>query len=210
MYSLSTRLLFSRFSVTPAWAWLWLIVRLYVGYNWIEASLGKLSSPAWMQTGAALKGFWQNAVTQGAGTAHPAIAFGWYRAFIETLLNGGSYVWFAKLVAIGEFVVGVHAGPGHIYRHCRLPGRLLELELHDGRHGEHQPGALHTLDLAAAGLEDCRLVGAWIAGCCLRSARRGDAAKFWRYTQTGLAAQSSRTAANLKAGTCARRRFSAF
>jgi thiosulfate dehydrogenase (quinone) large subunit len=90
-----------------AWAWLWLIVRLYVGYSWIDASLEKLGSPAWMQTGTALKGFWQSAVTTGAGTTHPAIAFGWYRAFIEALLNSGSYVWFAKLVAIGEFSVGV-------------------------------------------------------------------------------------------------------
>ncbi len=90
-----------------SWAWLWLIVRLYVAYNWIDASLEKLGSPAWMQTGTALKGFWTNAVTQGAGTTHPAIAFGWYRAFIQALLNSGSYVWFAKLIAIGEFTVGV-------------------------------------------------------------------------------------------------------
>jgi thiosulfate dehydrogenase (quinone) large subunit len=88
------------------WAWLWLIFRLYVGYNWIEASLGKLSSPDWMQTGVALKGFWTNALTQGAGTAHPAIAFGWYRAFIQALSDSGSYVWFAKVIAVGEFVVG--------------------------------------------------------------------------------------------------------
>ena len=88
------------------WAWLWLIVRLYVGYSWVSASLEKLDSPAWMQTGSALKGFWTNAVNAGAGTAHPAIAFSWYRAFIQALLDGGHYVWFAKLVAIGEFAVG--------------------------------------------------------------------------------------------------------
>ncbi|HEX9117990.1 MAG TPA: DoxX family protein [Anaerolineae bacterium] len=90
-----------------SWAWLWLIVRLYVGYEWITASLDKLGSPAWMQTGAALKGFWQGAVNSGAGTSHPAIAFGWYRSFIESLLNSGAYVWFAKLVAISEITVGV-------------------------------------------------------------------------------------------------------
>jgi len=43
---------------STAWAWLWLIVRLYVGYSWLTSGLGKLSNPAWVQTGAALKGFW--------------------------------------------------------------------------------------------------------------------------------------------------------
>ena len=96
----------SLFSSTR-WAWLWLIIRLYVGYEWISAGLGKLGNPAWMQTGTALKGFWTNAIESGAGTAHPAIAFGWYRAFLQTMLNAGDYVWFAKLIAIGEVVVGI-------------------------------------------------------------------------------------------------------
>jgi len=89
------------------WAWLWLIVRLYVGYEWISASLEKLSNPAWMQTGLALKGFWTTAVANGAGTTHPAIAFGWYRAFIQAMIGAGDYVWFAKLIAIGELTVGI-------------------------------------------------------------------------------------------------------
>ena len=88
------------------WAWLWLIVRLYVGYNWIDASLEKLGNPAWMQTGVALKGFWTNAVTPPAG-AHSPIAFQWYRVFIQSLLTSGSYVWFAKLIAFGELLVGI-------------------------------------------------------------------------------------------------------
>ncbi len=89
------------------WSWLWLIVRLYVGWSWISAGLEKFSSPAWMQTGTALQGFWKNAVTQGAGTAHPAIAFDWYRAFIQGLLNSGSYTWFAKLITLGELAIGI-------------------------------------------------------------------------------------------------------
>ncbi len=87
-------------------AWFWLIVRVLLGIAWIDASLHKLSSPAWMQTGDALKGFWQNAVGVGA-TAKTSIAFDWYRGFIQSLLDSGSYVWFAKLVAVGEFTIGV-------------------------------------------------------------------------------------------------------
>ncbi len=96
----------SLFSSTR-WAWLWLILRLYIGYEWITAGLEKLSNPAWTQTGAALKGFWQTAITQGAGTAHPAIAFGWYRAFLQAMYNAGDYTWFAKLITISELVIGV-------------------------------------------------------------------------------------------------------
>lgn len=90
-----------------SWSWLWLVVRLYLGYTWLVAGLGKLSNPAWTQTGAALKAFWENAVKVPAAPARPAIAFGWYRAFIQALLNGGDYVWFAKLVTLGELLVGV-------------------------------------------------------------------------------------------------------
>src|SRR5262249_4900318 len=32
---------------------------------------------------------------------------GWYRTFIQSMLDSGAYVWFAKLVAIGEFVIGI-------------------------------------------------------------------------------------------------------
>ncbi len=54
----------------PKSAWLWLVVRLYLGYDWLEHGLEKLSNPAWVQTGEALKGFWQRAVTRA--TCAPA------------------------------------------------------------------------------------------------------------------------------------------
>ena len=67
--------------VSPPWtdflfnkttsAWLWLIVRLYLGYSWFEHGLEKLSNPAWVQTGEALKGFWQRAVAIPEPPARP-------------------------------------------------------------------------------------------------------------------------------------------
>ena len=84
-------------------AWLWLILRVYLGYNWLHAGLGKLSNPAWVTTGEGLKGFWSKAIlTQ----PKPTIAFDWYRYFIEALLTGGHYTWFAKLIIAGEMLVG--------------------------------------------------------------------------------------------------------
>lgn len=34
-------------------------------------------------------------------------SFLWYRAYIQALLDGGHYTWFAKLVVAGEVLVGV-------------------------------------------------------------------------------------------------------
>lgn len=88
-------------------AWLWLIVRVYVGYQWVNASLHKLSAPEWMQTGAAIKGYWENAVRIPEPPAKAPIHFDWYRAFLQSMLDSESYVWFGKLIAIGEFLVGI-------------------------------------------------------------------------------------------------------
>mgnify|MGYP003556085797 CR=1 FL=1 len=37
-----------------AFAWLWLAIRLYLGYQWIESGWGKITNPAWMQGGSLL------------------------------------------------------------------------------------------------------------------------------------------------------------
>jgi thiosulfate dehydrogenase (quinone) large subunit len=89
------------------WAWFWLLARLYVGYTWLTSGWGKVTDPAWMQSGLALRGFWDRAVAIPEAPARPAIAFDWYRTFIQTLLEGGHYTWFGPLVAIGEVLVGV-------------------------------------------------------------------------------------------------------
>ncbi|MEN6482632.1 MAG: DoxX family protein [Anaerolineaceae bacterium] len=89
------------------WSWIWLIARLYLGYTWITSGLGKLSNPAWVQTGAALKGFWENAVMIPEAPARPAISFDWYRAFLQFMLDSGSYTWFAKVVVASELLIGI-------------------------------------------------------------------------------------------------------
>ena len=89
------------------WSWLWLVARLYLGYTWLNSGLGKVTNPAWMQGGEALKGFWERAVLIPEAPARPAISFDWYRTFLQTLLDTGSYTWFAKLVVVGEILIGV-------------------------------------------------------------------------------------------------------
>ena len=90
----------------PRAAWLWLPLRLWLGWQWIEASLHKVDNPAWVQTGEAIKGFWISAVAVPE-TGRPAIAFDWYRTFIQVLLDAEAYTWFGKVVAYGELLVGI-------------------------------------------------------------------------------------------------------
>ncbi len=87
------------------WSWLWLVVRLYLGYTWLNSGLGKLQNPAWL-SGESLKGFWERAVLIPEAPARPAIAFDWYRTFLQSMLDAGAYTWFAKLVLVGELLIG--------------------------------------------------------------------------------------------------------
>lgn len=91
----------------PRWAWLWLPVRLYLAWVWLSSGLAKLGNPAWMRGGEALLGFWTRAVAVPDPPARPLITFGWYRGFLEALIEGGHQVWFAPMVAIAETLVGL-------------------------------------------------------------------------------------------------------
>ena len=87
-------------------AWIWLLLRIWLGYAWVEASLHKINDPAWVSTGEALKGFWTNAI-QIPETGRVPIAYDWYRTFLTYLLNQEAYTWFGKLVAYGELLIGI-------------------------------------------------------------------------------------------------------
>jgi thiosulfate dehydrogenase [quinone] large subunit len=83
-------------------AWIWLIVRLYVGEAWVAAGWGKLHSPAWA-AGGELGGFIKGALAKTGGSS-PAVQ-GWYASFLRGTVLPHIGVW-APLVAWGEFLVG--------------------------------------------------------------------------------------------------------
>jgi len=85
-------------------AWLWLPLRLYVGWTWLQHGLQKVTNPAWTDSGQALAGFWGNAV---ATDPKPVITVPWYREFIEALLGLQAYTWFSDLIVYGELLVGI-------------------------------------------------------------------------------------------------------
>ncbi|MEW6049180.1 MAG: hypothetical protein AB1609_22375, partial [Bacillota bacterium] len=87
------------------WRPVWFLLRLWLGYQWLEAGLHKIVDPKWVVTGEAIRGYWMRA----AGLlpdSKSLIKYSWYEAFIRWLVQSGQHVWFAKLVAIGELVVG--------------------------------------------------------------------------------------------------------
>jgi thiosulfate dehydrogenase [quinone] large subunit len=85
-------------------AWLWLPLRVYLGYAWLISGWGKLQNPKWVETGEALRDFWTNGVRIDP---RPVIAVDWYREFIQWMLDVQAYTWFAKIVVAGELLVGI-------------------------------------------------------------------------------------------------------
>lgn len=90
----------------PRASWIWLILRVWLGYKWIDAAWHKVTSPAWVETGVAVKGFWERAVVIPE-TGRPAVAFDWYRGFLQAMLDAEAYTWMAPLIAYGELLVGI-------------------------------------------------------------------------------------------------------
>jgi len=90
----------------PAFAWFWLIIRVYAGWQWLEAGWSKIHSPAWVGSGAgsALSGFVQGALAKTAG-AHPDVQ-GWYGWFLNHAVLPHAAFW-SHLVAYGELLVGI-------------------------------------------------------------------------------------------------------
>jgi thiosulfate dehydrogenase [quinone] large subunit len=86
---------------------LWLAVRLYVGIAWLMAGWEKITAnPSWLSNGNVLKGFWTNAVAIPK-TGRPAISYDWYRSFLQYMLDHQWYTWFAKVISMGELLVGI-------------------------------------------------------------------------------------------------------
>ncbi len=103
-------------------AWFWLIVRLYLCYEWLTAGLEKMfgrsfsfgssfgqaaQGGSWItgsHVGAAVKGFASGALAQTGG-AHPSVQ-GWYGWVLQHVVipNAGT---FAYAITFGEVLVGL-------------------------------------------------------------------------------------------------------
>ena len=94
-------------------AWLWLIVRVYLGWQWTAAGWEKLHDPGWVGPGAgqSLGGFMQGALHKTAqyctnpGACHPDVQ-DWYATFLSNFVLPHAAA-FSYMVAWGELLVGI-------------------------------------------------------------------------------------------------------
>jgi thiosulfate dehydrogenase [quinone] large subunit len=94
------------FFADTRFAWFWLIVRVYVGWEWLAAGWEKVGSPVWTgdKAGVAVTGFLNGALQKTAG-AHPDVS-GWYAAFIQHFALPHAAT-FSYIVSYGEVLIGV-------------------------------------------------------------------------------------------------------
>lgn len=113
-------------------AWIWLVARLWLGWEWFQAGWGKVfggnitwkfwdwgdsqysltgdANIGWIRSsgdtevGDAVAGFAQGAI-QNAEGPHPDVAYGWYVDFLEWIRDTAHPV-FGPMVAFGELIIG--------------------------------------------------------------------------------------------------------
>jgi thiosulfate dehydrogenase [quinone] large subunit len=110
---------FARFLFTsPTAAWIWLVARVWLGYQWLHAGWEKITGTgggtftwhwaytheSWLKSSAGLKGFVGFAL-KGAGGGHASVNYGWYAAFLRWIERSGAPI-MSPMIAIGEFVIG--------------------------------------------------------------------------------------------------------
>jgi thiosulfate dehydrogenase [quinone] large subunit len=93
------------FASAPA-AWIWLVVRVYLGYEWAHAGYDKIFHESWLTSSAGLKGFVGFALTNAGQGDHSAVNYGWYAAFLRWVGGSGAGI-MSKAVALGELAIGI-------------------------------------------------------------------------------------------------------
>ncbi|MBM7867451.1 DoxX family membrane protein [Heliobacterium gestii] len=108
-------------------AFLWLLVRLWVGYEWLTSGLEKVTSPAWTgeNAGAAVTGFLNGALAKAGEGAHPEV-HGWYADFIRAVALPNAKL-FSYLVSYGELLVGLALIAGLFTYFAALAGAIMNL-----------------------------------------------------------------------------------
>jgi thiosulfate dehydrogenase [quinone] large subunit len=88
------------------WAWIWLIVRLYVGWAWLSEGLAKASTPGWIGARAgSFLGVWVTRALAKTQGPHPDVQ-GWYGAFLHDVVLPNAAA-FSYVVTFGEIAVGL-------------------------------------------------------------------------------------------------------
>ncbi len=88
---------------------LWLVARLWLGYEWLNAGYQKLwgseRDAFWYGGGAAVKGFAAAGVA-GSATGKGGASYGWWAGFLHNFVIPNAS-WIAKLITLSEIAIGV-------------------------------------------------------------------------------------------------------
>lgn len=108
-------------------ALLYLALRIYLGYVWLQEGVPKLGDRNWMVTGETVQTFWRRAVVVPEPPVHPAVHFGWYRDFLRRLLEAQAHTWLAPLLVLSELATGASLLLGLFTRAAALAGLIQNL-----------------------------------------------------------------------------------
>jgi thiosulfate dehydrogenase [quinone] large subunit len=101
------RFLFSDTRMAPVW----LLVRIYVGWAWLEAGWHKVqdvgATSNYIIDGAGILSFWNRIAAIPVAPAKPVITYDWYRGFIQFLIDNHAQNVMGKVIAFGETAVGI-------------------------------------------------------------------------------------------------------
>jgi thiosulfate dehydrogenase [quinone] large subunit len=131
----------------------WLGVRLWLGYSWANAGYQKIwgseKAAFWFGGGAGVKGF-ATAGVAGSTTGKGGANYGWWAAFLHNFVIPNAS-WIAKLVALGELLIGVALILGLFTGAAALAGLLLNLTyMFTGSAGVNSMYALASVGLILA------------------------------------------------------------
>ncbi len=121
------RFLFSDTRLAP----LWLLVRVYVGWAWLEAGWHKVQDTGaatnYVIDGAGILAFWKRIAVVPPPPARPPITYDWYRSFIQFLIDNDLENLFGKLIAFGETAVGLGLIVGAFVGIAAVAGAFMNL-----------------------------------------------------------------------------------
>lgn len=106
---------------------IWLPIRIFLGFSWLEAGSHKLLDGGWIDGGASLLAYWERAAAIPEAPARPAISFEWYRTFLQFLIDNGAHTWFAWLITFGELAVGIGLLTGTLVGIAAFFGALMNM-----------------------------------------------------------------------------------
>jgi thiosulfate dehydrogenase (quinone) large subunit len=110
-------------------SWLWLVVRVYLGYEWLNAGYQKIwgseKSFFWFGSGAGVKGF-AGAGVAGSTAGSGGASYGWWAAFLHNFVIPNAS-WIARFIAVSEILIGVALILGLFTGVAALAGVLLNV-----------------------------------------------------------------------------------